>query len=448
MIFSELKKKVIDAGLCTHCGTCVGLDDKIAFVESKKGPVPAISDEDHEIDKAIWEACPGKGLNYAELNKVVFGKTPQNWLIGNCRKTWVGFSKDPEIRQRGASGGVITQLLVYLLEKKFIKGAIVLKQGIPKPWLAEPIIATTRKEIIDCSQSVYAPIPVNTILKSISEFEGKVAYVGLPDQLASIRKLQSMGHHSVMNIVYLIGPYVGINMYSSAVLKFARSNGIKNADDIKEVKYRDGEWPGFLRITDKSGHSVKAEKFYYNYLLPFYITNSTLYSIDFANDFTDISVGDAWSPVYEKQGKGFAVIVARNKKAQDLLEKMKEENRLSLDEKTLEEILNMHGHMFDFKKRGAFVRMSFRKLFGKKIPDYGIWPQQLGLLRYLVEIFIYGVILLCSNNIARALLGLIPVKLIGRFFNFSRKSWKNISKPTKRKGLQNQQYSILSENKQ
>ncbi|MBA7526726.1 hypothetical protein ES705_18896 [subsurface metagenome] len=122
---------------------------------------------------------------------------------------------------------------------------------------------------------------------------------------------------------------------------------------------------------------------------------------------------------------------------------MKQEGYLALDEKLLEEVLNMHGHMFDFKKRGAFVRMRFRSILGRKIPDYGIQPVRLGLTRYLVEIVIFGSIILCSNRVARWLLGFIPVGFIGRFFNFSRKSWKNMSKPTKRKGLLNQEYKIL-----
>ncbi len=443
MNFIDLKRQVIDAGICTHCGTCVGLENKLSFRDTSHGPLPSSTEQDLEIDDIIYYACPGKGLNYAELNKFFFGELPHNWLIGNFEQSYVGYSQKDEIRFAGASGGVITQILIYLLKQDLIQGAVVLRHGKPKPWLAEPIIATTEKEILDASQSVYAPVPVNTILKELTSFKGNIAFVGLPDQVSSIRQLQQMGHHSVKNIRYILGPYVGINMYSSAVLKFARSNGIKDPESIAEVKYRDGEWPGYLRITDHKGKTVKAEKFYYNYLLPFYITRSTLYSIDFANDLADISVGDAWNPIYEKEGKGFAVVVGRNKTATDLLEKMKQEGYLALDEKSLEEVLNMHGHMFDFKKRGAFVRMRFRSILGRKIPDYGIQPVRLGLTRYLVEIVIFGSIILCSNRVARWLLGFIPVGFIGRFFNFSRKSWKNMSKPTKRKGLLNQEYKIL-----
>ncbi len=62
---------------------------------------------------------------------------PENWLIGNYRSVCIGYSAVPEMRRRGASGGVITQTLLYLLEKGLIDGAVVVQQGRPKPWLAE-----------------------------------------------------------------------------------------------------------------------------------------------------------------------------------------------------------------------------------------------------------------------------------------------------------------------
>lgn len=414
------------------------------MTETRKGPLP-FGDAKTVLDETTWQACPGKGYHYADLNKQVFGHLPKHWLIGNVRKTFVGYSHDEGIRYKGASGGVITQILIYLLEKGMIDGAVVLKHGTPKPWLAESIIATTREEILAGAQSVYAPIPVNKILRQTTKFKGKLAYVGLPDQVTSIRLLQKTGHPSVQNIKYVLGPYVGINMYSGAVMQFAKSNGIRSTEEIQEVRYRDGEWPGYLRITSKSGKTVKAEKFYYNYLLPFFITQSTKLSIDFANDLTDISVGDAWNPSYEKEGKGFAVIAARTSKAVSLLEEMEENRVLHLEEKDIVQTMNMHGHMFDFKKRGTFVRMQFRKCFGKKNPDYGIKPESVQASRYLVECVISGVILICSNPVSRWILQFIPVSLIGRFFNVSRKSWKSLSKPTKRKGLLTQNYTILSE---
>ncbi len=73
-------------------------------------------------------------------------------------------------------------------------------------------------------------------------------------------------------------------------------------DGITSLKWRAGEWPGYLEIKTESGRLIRSNKFYYNYLIPFFITRNSLQNMDFANEFCDLSVGDAWSPRFEKAG--------------------------------------------------------------------------------------------------------------------------------------------------
>ncbi len=347
----------------------------------------------------------------------------------------MGYSRQPEIRRRGASGGVITQTLVYLLEQKLIDGAIVVRQGRPQPWQAEVTVARSPAEILAASQSVYAPVPVNTILAQLEGVEGRLAYVGLPDQVASLRRLQQLGHPAASQVAYVLGPYVGTNMYFGAIESYLRANGVDDITQVTELRYREGEWPGYLQIKLKSGRTLKAEKFYYNYLIPFYITRSTLYAVDFTNELTDISVGDAWSPQYESQGQGFSVVVARSERGQALLQAMQQQGRLHLEEIPVEEALAMHGHMLDFKKRGAFIRLGWRAALGKPVPDYGYRPAAIPLSRYLVEVVISSIFALCGTGPARRGIELIPIGLSGPLFNRLRLAWKSLSRPTKRKGL-------------
>ena len=435
-IFEKLNNNVIRQGLCTHCGTCAGLSGgSIKMKESKYGPIPELINPESILDDIIYSSCPGKGLEYPDIVKSLFNTDAIDWRVGYYKETYIGYSHNDKIRESGASGGIITSLLIYLLENKLIDGAITLKQGSPKPWLAEPIIATTVKEIKDGAQSVYAPIPVNCIFDKVKSFNGKLAFVGLPDQVLSLRYLQKENIQWTKKIKYVFGPYVGTNMYADSIKSFLMSNGYNDIEDIKTLKYRDGEWPGHLKIVMNDGNVLKAEKFYYNYLIPFYITKSSLLSTDFTNELTDISVGDAWNPKYENLGKGFSVIISRTKNGEKLLNNMKNNNIISLKRIGLKETLDMHGHMIDFKKRGAFIRFKLRKLFRKKSPNFGYTPKQIGFKRFIVELLISSIFYFSSLKITRYLLKFIPIKIIGPFFNFMRISWKNASRSIKRKDL-------------
>jgi len=443
-VFQRLNQRIIQSGLCSHCGTCVGLSNgTLAMVDTEKGPLPHTVDQIEPIlPQLAWDACPGKGLHMPHLYESHFGSLPKNWLIRCYKKIGVGYSTIPHIRRGGASGGVITQTLLYLLEQRLIEGAIVVRQGHPRPWLASPIIATTAEEIREASQSVYVPVPVNTLLPQMIGFNGRLAYVGLPDQVASLRHLQRSGHPGARKVEYVLGPYMGTAMYFGAIESYLHANGINDVEEITQLDYRAGEWPGYLQIVCRSGQILRAEKFHYNYLIPFYITKSSLFSVDFTNELTDISVGDAWHPRYEVQGGGFSVVVARSSAGQSLVEQMQSSGVLHFDEVPLDTALSMHGHMLDFKKRGAFIRMGWRAALGREVPDYGYSPQHIAASRKAVELLINTIFTLCGTRLARRVVNWVPIALLGPVFNFLRKNWKRLSKPTKREGLSEVAFSI------
>jgi coenzyme F420 hydrogenase subunit beta len=441
-IYQRLKADVIDTGLCTHCGTCVGLSRAtLKMQRTPRGPLPTpISGRDVYLDSIAYDACPGRGVDYPALCTWYFDRIPSNWLIGCYRGISLGYSSVPEVRERASSGGLITQSLIYLLEEGIVDGAVVLKHGSPDPWLSSPMIATTADEVLEARQSVYIPTPVNTLLDEMSTFPGRLAYVGLPDQVASLRRLQQLEHPGALKVDYVLGPYVGTMMYLGAIESYLRSHGIKSLEEIESLRYREGEWPGSLHIVTRKGRVLQSKKFYYNYLIPFFITRSTLLSVDFTNELTDLSIGDAWHPELENKGEGYSIVVTRSEKGERLISKMEQRGLVHLEALTIDDALTMHGHMIDFKKRGSFVRADLRVMFGRAAPAYGYRPEKITVSRRLVEVIITGSFLLAGTRLARRVLEWFPVDLMGMTFERVRSMWKRISKPTKRKGLKDQGY--------
>lgn len=436
--YAKIQRDLIDTDLYTECGSPVGLSKGLLKHEERNGKLIPVPTSSAAIPVEAYEGCAARDCNYPELNRSVFGKLPENWLSGVVEQSFIGHAKDEHVRRSSASGGVITAMLLHLLETKRITGVVCLKMGVEKPWKATPIIARTAEEIIACSGSVYSVTPTNEILGQLEKENGALAYIGLPDQVAAIRKLQMMKHPSVKNIQYVFGPYTGTQMKFEAIRSFLRSHGVRSEDEIADLKYRAGEWPGHLQITLKNGHVLKAEKFHYNYLIPFFIADSSLQIPDFTNELTDISVGDAWSPKYEAERGGHSVVLARSKKGVELLEEMKAQEKLSLEPITLEEALDMHGHMLDFKKRGSFIRNSWKKTQ----PDYGYRPAHIPASRVAIEWCLWMFFRTGRTHIARWTVEHLPLSIVGPVFNVLRKSWKNVSKPTKRKGLRDMKFIV------
>jgi coenzyme F420 hydrogenase subunit beta len=157
--------------------------------------------------------------------------------------------------------------------------------------------------------------------------------------------------------------------------------------------------------------------------------------MDFANEFCDLSVGDAWSPKFEAEGGGHSVVVTRSAAMEAVIAEMVGAGLLALEPEDDLKATEMHGHMIDFKKRGGYLRNRWRRMTGRAAPDYGMHPAAVPGSRRAVEVAISTIFAVGSTWPARFVLSLIPEKVIGPVFNKARLSWKNASKPTKRKGL-------------
>lgn len=405
--------------------------------QSDLGPQPSF-DSDCEMPQPGWDACPGKGVDYPALYLQHFGRLPADWRVGIVDRMWTGHATDPDVRRRGASGGITTRVLIHLLETGRIDGAVLARQDLPIPGEASWFIARSKQEILECAGSVYIPVPM---LESLTAFRPgeRYAMTCVPEQSAALRVLQHAGHEQAQQVRFLLGPYTGTALYPGAIRALMRSKGIANSEAITSLQWRAGEWPGYLEIKTASGKSVRSKKVYYNFLIPFYVTRASLQSMDFANEFTDLSVGDAWSPKFESLGAGFSVIASRTETMSGILLEMQDAGLLDLTTVDPLEASAMHGHMIDFKKRGGYLRNRWRSTLGLAAPDYGLRPSPLDAPRILVEIVISSIFLVAGTPLARKVLEWIPEDILGPLFNKLRLGWKAASKPAKRQGLKNLQ---------
>jgi coenzyme F420 hydrogenase subunit beta len=436
----ETLTSVVGGGTCTGCGACSALFGPEA-VQMRAVPTGVEADISGRIPlPTAWDGsvdfCPGRGIDYPDLYHKHYGALPENWLYGVTQAVRTGHATDESVRRGGASGGVTTAVLCHLLETRRIAAAIVVRQGVPTPDQASPVFARTRPEILASAQSVYIPVAVLDALRLARPGE-TYAMTCTPEQSAALRVLQKRGFGPALQVKYVLGPYTGTALQPGAIRCLLRSQGVKDSDAITSLKWRAGEWPGYLEIMTASGRTVRSKKVYYNFLIPFFVTQTSLQSMDFANEFADLAVGDAWSPKFENLGGGYSVVVTRTPEMEAIIKEMISLGLLTLQDEDPKKAGEMHGHMIDFKKRGGYLRNRARRATGMAAPDFGVRPFPLPASRVLVECIISSLFLFCRNPLARRALEHIPESVIGPIFNKLRLLWKAASKPTKRKGLGN-----------
>ena len=447
--FDRLQTEVISKGLCTRCGTCVGVcpEGALEFADPLGQCLPVTTNTDACTNCPGWcySGCSGKEVHFPTLNAFTHGKQPDNVLLGEFVSLYVGHATDERIRRAGASGGIISTLAIYMLEKGLVDGVIALGPKKGQPWEFEPTIARSREEVIACAQSKYSISPTNTILSALSREpeDARFAFAGIPCQVHSIRKLQAQGHPAARKIVYIIGSYCGNILHFDAVRSFLRRYRVNDHQQVVKLEYRAGEWPGKMRVELQDGRVLEMPKFYANYLIPFHIMRRCLTCTDLANEFADISGGDAWAPVYEERGKGYSLMIGRTPRGQALLDQAIKDGLLAVDLVTVDSVVNMHSHMLDSKKRGAFLRMDRLGAVGKQTPEYGYRPvTPVPLKRQLIERVLQFVYWFCSFKFSLWLINLVPDEVIGTLFKNARSLWKSSTRSTKKQSLNNLAFAL------
>ena len=430
-----LTSRIIDGGLCTRCGTCVGIcpAEKLHFTDLLGECLPAVDDSISCTDCGglCLAACPGESVDFAALDRQVMGAIPEDMLLGVARAWHVAWARDAEVRAAGASGGAITALAGYLLDAGIVQGVACLIDDPEQPLLPRPVIARDSDTLRMSQQSKYSIAPLNTILREIAAFDGKVAIVALPDQVQALRKLEALGHPVMEKIALILGSYCGAVQHFTAVSSFLRKHGIRHLDRVAKVEYRAGEWPGKLRVTLRDGRVLELDKFYANYMTLFYSMERSLLCVDLSNELADLSFGDAWATRYEERKEGFSLVAVRTARGEAAFRACIDAGAIGVEASSWDDAVAMHAHGLYNKKYAVWSRIRLRRWLGRPVPDYG-YEAVCTSKQQRVGLCIAVVFWLGRTRIARGIVQALPLELTGRIFSMVRKRWRNATRPRRK----------------
>lgn len=412
---NKLKKMVIDRKMCTLCGTCVGICPTQAL---KYGNEHIEVNEEACIDCGKCnKVCPGNEFDYAYYSKKIFNQDIKNINLdfGYYKEIYKGYSNDNAIRDRASSGGIVTEIILFLLERNVVNGAVVVSESADSNTKFEVKIAKSRQEVIEAAQSKYVLTPTNLILNQLSKLEGKYVFVGLPCQIQGLRKAMEI-HKVLREKIYLcISIFCGFNMEKEATDYLIANTKIKK-NQIEKIEYRAKykEKTGFM-VTDKNGEKVFFNKHGHVFLNLLYAPMRCVKCFDFTGEFSDVSVGDAW----EEEG-GCSRIIIRNDKAKEIIYSMREEKLIMLKQSDESNIYTTQNQIIKYKKRGIWTRKRVMKYF----PEYNISHAKDN--KTVNSILFYLIIIIGHLKIVRLILRKIPLVYLEKISIFMRnKSNKN-----------------------
>ncbi|MEM2464732.1 MAG: Coenzyme F420 hydrogenase/dehydrogenase, beta subunit C-terminal domain [Candidatus Bathyarchaeia archaeon] len=245
----SLKKSVIDNGLCTGCSACVVSCPYNCF-DYDGGP-KIISE--CKVCGICANVCPRYNVSITSLEQFVFGREKRaEEEFGVFKRVLVAQTRDENIMRVCQDGGVVTSILVSMLEDGVIQGAAISGRDNMNPLKAIPTLALSREDFIQCSGTRYTYSPNLLAFRSgIQKKIGKMAFVGTPCQICAIRRIQALPLKKYADALkFTIGLFCSESFIHDGLVKglLQEKLGIK-PEDVEKVnikgkfliKTRDGQ---------------------------------------------------------------------------------------------------------------------------------------------------------------------------------------------------------------
>jgi coenzyme F420 hydrogenase subunit beta len=366
--FEDLIEEVHNKGICQQCGGCVSfcnsMDyDVIGYKEPNSPPV--FINKDNCLKCGIcYHLCPQTHVFDDELNRTFNLLDFSSMPLGNTCDLYSCQAVDYDFLHHGTDGGVVNSLLNYMFEKKLIDGAIVAKTNAP--FSREPFFAKNKEDLLSASG---LGLGLSKQLEEVQRFHSytsalpkikttkfkKLAVVGTPCQIYTIRSMQNLGIIPSQNIEYCLGLFCFENFEfdQRKVKQFERAFNLK-FEDIEKIKIKED------LIIQLKGDKHKESLIH----IPFedlkdYMRPACNACSDFSNVYADVSFGGLGSP------DNYTTVITRTKKGHQLIaEALRNGNiqSLEIDSATgrrMKDLLLRYA-IAKMERKGYFVKSKLR----------------------------------------------------------------------------------------
>ena len=319
----ELREKVLETGLCTGCGACVGLcpyqvsyNDKTAILypcDIKTG--------------RCYAFCPRTPTDLEALRKSLFNEAELTPEIGAVKGFYITRAVDKKVRKNVQHGGTVTTLITIALKEGIIDTAIVAEGQ--KNLLPQSISVSDLSDVKKGGKSKFIVSPIvaefNRIAKSKSQ---KIGVVATPCQALAFAKMRlksaALNDRNIEKLKLVIGLFCGWALSWREISELLR----KKADldnivgmDIPPSKYHT------LEVYTKNG-TIEISLDEVNLC----VRDACRTCFDMTAEFSDISVGSARLPEGWEVARNWNQVIVRTDLGRQLIELAKSKNLLEFKE--------------------------------------------------------------------------------------------------------------------
>ena len=364
--------QIVENGLCIGCGLCrsiagPGHVDLVMTPEGRERPVARQPLDEATLER-INAVCPGTRIG-GESPAPSGNDTRHDTVWGSARRLSVGYARDPEVRYRGSSGGVLTALGQFLLASGRVK--FILHAGATRsaPMRSERRLSFDGAAVLEGAGSRYGPAAVLVDFSEILDRAEPFALIAKPCDVTAVRNLAR------------IDPRVDRYLRYALTLVCGGASDLKKSEEVLQrfhlresevalFRYRGHGNPGLTRVETRDGRAFELT---YQQLWEdestWMIQPRCRICPDAIGLEADIAAADTWpggSPVSEDEG--FNGLIVRTPRGLELYEAAVAAGALTIERAvTFADFDRWQPHQVR-KRRAVWARLKGRELAGEPVP--------------------------------------------------------------------------------
>lgn len=358
--------------LCLGCGACISAcpEGALTLVDVRAEGLRPLADPNKcaRCGQCI-KVCPGVEVESPGSDGPVIEELQQAW--GTVLEVWEGFATDSEVRFRGSSGGVVTALSLYCLEKRQMEGVLHIGPRVGAPLTNEAVVSHSRDELLSRSGSRYAPAAPCIALDQLSTDARPHVFVGKPCDVAALRKFQALQYGRSNQVALAISIFCAGTPSTEGTERVLEVLGVE-PDQVEQFRYRGCGWPGRTVATTKTsgeaGPSLSYEESWGTTLCKHTPFRCRLCP-DPTGELADISCGDPWYREIEPGDPGRSLVLVRTPVGRDILHGAMEAGYVQL-EWTEPSTLPRSQQAVLRKRQHLWGRLMALRLFRAPVPRY------------------------------------------------------------------------------
>ena len=397
---SKALERILKSNCCTGCGLCAAVSEgAIDMHMSSDGflrPQQQSPISSH-TDQLIDDICPG-----VKMNMKIDGEI-DHMLWGPLIEVRTGASTNAELHHHASSGGVLSALLLYLLESKTVDYVVQIKASSVVPIENITTESTAYSDIYAAAGSRYAPSSPLKDLILYLERPGRFALVGKPCDIAGARALARHDPRVNEKIPVMLSFFCAGVPSIKGTREILRQMNVAEKD-VKTFQFRGDGWPGYAKATLKDGNEAHMDyASSWGNILSKHVQFRCKICPDGSGGFADIVCADAWHcdekgyPLFEDQ-QGRSLIISRTEVGEKLLQSAVSSGFVSAGPLDEAEIAKMQPSQAQ-RKIMTLSRLLAIAVLGRKLPRFrgfrlirasltaGVWPNLknfLGMVRRLI----------------------------------------------------------------